>query len=104
MLYPIEVSDVELAFGGRMEKLLPEYNEIPQEFKNGNTKWNKVVTDWFYGGLKNCRWMPKKGVDTAKAVRHIGAIMGSFEPSHEHKMAGCAYLLSSFFKDVKYDA
>jgi hypothetical protein len=28
--------------------------------------------------------------------------MSSWEPKHEHKEAGCAYLLSEFFDDVNY--
>ncbi|RKN75023.1 hypothetical protein [Paenibacillus ginsengarvi] len=98
-----EVTDLNLAFGGDMKKLLPPYNEIPQEFRSERSKWNKVVSDWFYYGLKNAEWNPKEGVETQKALRHVKAIMGSWEPKHEHKEAGCAYLLSEFFHDVKYE-
>lgn len=98
-----EVNGLELAFGGDMKKLLPSYNEIPDEFKNDRNKWVKVVSDWFFYGLKNAQWKPKEGIDTQKALRHVKAIMGSWEPNHEHKEAGCAYLLSEFFEDVKYE-
>lgn len=100
---PIEVSDLEIAFGGDMKKLLPAWKDIPEEFKNERTKWNKVVSDWFFHGLKNCIWKPKEGIEADKALRHVQAIMSSFEPKHEHKEAGCAYLLSLFFDDVKYE-
>jgi hypothetical protein len=103
MLKPIEIENSDMIFGGNMKKLLPKYNEIPDEFKDRNTKWNKVFNDWFFCGLKNCKWIPKEGIDTDKALRHIKAIMGSWEPKHEHKEAGCAYLMSEFFNDVKYE-
>lgn len=99
---PVKVSDLELVFGGNMKKLLPPIDDIPKEFHEGNTKWNKVVNDWFFNGLKKCKWTPKEGIDTQEAIKHIAAIMGSFEPKHEHKIAGCAYLLSEFFENVEY--
>ncbi len=98
-----EVTDLDIVFGGRAMELLPPYSEIPEEFRDGRTKWNKVVSDWFFCGLKNCKWVPKEGIDTGKALRHIKAILGSFEPKHEHKEAGCAYLLSEWFEDVTYE-
>jgi hypothetical protein len=98
-----EVTNADLAFGGDMSKLLPEFASIPEEFRDGKTKWNKVVTDWFYRGLKKCEWKPKEGIETQKALRHLKAVMASWEPKHEHKEAGCAYLLSEFFEDVKYE-
>jgi hypothetical protein len=103
MLKPIGVTDADIAFGGRAMKLLPKYADIPDEFKVGRTRWNDVVDDWFFRGLKNCRWHPKEGIDTTRALRHIKAIMGSREPKHEHKEAGCAYLLCEFFDDVEYE-
>lgn len=97
-----EVTGADMVFGGDMKKLLPDYNTIPEQFKNGNTKWNQVFSDWFYCGMKNCVWVPKPGIDISKALRHIRAIMCSFDPKHEHKEAGVAYLLSEFFEDVTY--
>lgn len=100
-----EVSDLDIAFGGRTRELLPPYEEIPEEFKrmSSRNKWVSMVEDWFYYGLKNLQLKPKEGVDINKAMKHIKAIMGSFEPKHEHKMAGCAYLLSLWFDDVSYE-
>lgn len=99
-----DVTGLDLAFGGSIKKLLPSYEEIPKEFKKfaGGPKWNSVVSDWFYKGIKGAKWIPKEGIDTNKALKHVQACLTSFEPSHEHKMAGCAYLLSEFFKDVTY--
>lgn len=99
-----EVSGVDLAFGGDMKKLLPKWDDIPEEYRNMNgiTKWNKMVSDWFFCGIKDLKLKPKDGIDTHKAMSHIRAIMSSWEPKHEHKEAGCAYLLSQWFDDVQY--
>ena len=100
-----EVSIIDVAFGGNIKKLLPKWEEIPEEFKNMNnsTKWNKVVSDWFFCGLKNAEWIPKDGIDSSKALAHVRAILVSFEPKHEHKEAGCAYLLNEWFEGVTYE-
>lgn len=105
----IEVQDVtgitgiDLVFGKDIEKLLPEWNDIPEEFKDMRNRWHKVITDWFFHGLKNVKWTPKPGIVAEKAAAHINAIMSSWVPKHEHKEAGCAYLLSEFFDDVTYE-
>lgn len=104
MIQVQDVTVVDVNFGGDIKKLLPAYNDIPAEFKRySGTKWNNVVTDWFFCGLKNCVWTPKPGIDTKKALAHIAAVMASFDLKHEHKEAGCAYLMSEFFEDVTYD-
>ena len=99
---PSPVTGLDCAFGGRMETLLPPYATIPDEYKRGHTKWNKVVSRWFYSGLpKETRFVPKAGIDESAAKAHLRAILVSFEPKHEHKEAGAAYLLSKWFEDVE---
>ncbi len=99
-----DVTDLDVVFPGNVEALMPKWEDIPKEFRGWRaTKWNGVFNDWFYAGLRNASWMPKDGVDTAKALRHIKAIMGSWNPKHEHKEAAVAYLLSEWFEDVKYE-
>jgi hypothetical protein len=102
---PKSVDDLDIAFGGRTRELLPPMSQIPDEFKNLNrpTEWNKLVSRWFFSGLPSgMGWAPKPGIVTRDALRHVGAIMGSFEPKHEHKEAGCAYLLSLWFVAVQH--
>ena len=99
---PKEISDVDYAFGS-VNGLLPEYSDIPSEFKGIGNKWNRVFNDWFFNGLNHCTWKPKDGVNSKMAIRHIATIMRSFEPTHERKEAGCAYLMSLWFDDVSYD-
>ena len=102
---PIKVTGVQMAFGGDAMKLLPPYKEIPKEFTNSNTrnKWNKFSSDWFFNGLKNLKVTPKDGINPEEAIRHLSTILRSFEPKHEHKEAGVAYLASQWFDDVQYE-
>jgi hypothetical protein len=62
----------------------------------------KSFSRWFFSGLpKGTVFVPHEGIDPAKAMRHLRAILGSFEPKHEHKEAGVAYLMSQWFKEVR---
>lgn len=103
-MHPIpEVTDVDIAFPTIALDILPKYQDIPKEFAyNSQNKWVGVVNDWFFRGLKNSKWTPKKGVDQQKALRAIKVCLGDFSPSHEHKTSGVAWLLSQWFDDVTY--
>jgi hypothetical protein len=92
-----EVTDLDIAFGN--VEHLPKWDAIPEEFKRGNTKWNRLFNQCFFCGAKGLQLVPKEGVDAKKALRVIRACMGSFEPKHEHKEAGVAYLFSLWFDD-----
>jgi hypothetical protein len=49
----------------------------------------------------------KDGIDRRAAFRHISACLGSYDPSHEHKIAGVGYLISLWFKskeEIEADA
>lgn len=104
-IIPQEVTGIELAFGGNVEKLLPRYKDIPGEFKDmsNQTKWNMFISRWFYDGVENLEIDRKEGIDPQEALRHIGAILAAYEPKHEHKIAGCAYLSSLWFDDVQFE-
>lgn len=99
-LKPHDVDDVTLAFPANvMGTLLPDWDIIPDEFRknwHGNSnKWCRLFTDWFYSGLKSADGLKfKDGIDRTKAFRHLRACMGSFQPKHEHKTAGVAWLFS----------
>lgn len=98
---PSPVTGLDCAFGGSMEKLLPPWDSIPDDFKRDRTKWNKVISRWLFSGLpKDTQFIPKTGIDANAAKAHLRAILVSFEPKHEHKEAGCAFLLSKWFEDV----
>jgi len=100
-MYPIdEVSDAQLAFPARLGKMLPPRKEIPKKY----WAWHgqDLASQWFYEGLpKGTTFVPKEGVDRQKALRHLKALLGSFEPEHNHKMAAVTFLLDEWFEDVK---
>lgn len=98
---PKEVSDLNLAFGGDMSQLLPDWESIPEEFKTWmGTDWNKFVTKWFFSGANAGSVTFHPEVGKKLALRHLKAIMVSFEPKHEHKEAGVAWLLSRWCESV----
>ena len=99
----VDVTDVNFAFGpSAIAKLLPAYADIPGEFKSQRHPWVRFMEDWFFRGITAHTLTPRKGIDTDKALQHIGAIMRSWEPAHEHKTAGVAYLLSQWFTDASW--
>ena len=81
--------------------IMPAYNELDNSFKHGNTKWNEATNTWFFKCIKKSQFTPKEGIDIDCAFMHLGAIMSSYEPKHEHKEAGVAFLMSLWFDDVK---
>lgn len=96
--FPVrEVSDLDMAFGGGTRDLMPAWEDIPKEFKDGHGMWNKFMRNWFYSGLASYDLKPRDGVDVTKALRHLKTILRSFEPKHEHKEADVAYLASLWF-------
>lgn len=100
---PVDVTALDLSFGGDMKQLLPAWDTIPKEFKNQDgTNWNRIVSRWFFTGLPaETNFIPNDGIDPVIAKRHLKAVLASWEPKHEHKEAGCAYLLARWFKDVQ---
>lgn len=56
-----------------------------------------------FEGINGYGVVPKEGVDPDKAMRHLAACMRSFEPKHEHKMAGVACLMATWFEDYIKD-
>lgn len=108
-MFPIkEVSDVMLAFpaGVVREGYLPAWDDIPKEFKDrGNNKWRDLFSKLFLTGGQSgmdLYLQAKSDADIGKAWRHINACMGSFEPKHEHKEAGVAFLFSEWFEDYEW--
>lgn len=102
---PKDVTRADMAFGSRMADLLPAMTLIPEDFRNERgteaRKWIGVQRKWFFEGVRRDDFVPRDGVDADKALAHIQAIQGSFEPKHEHKQAAVAWLMSRWFSDFK---
>jgi hypothetical protein len=105
MLAIPELDRADVVFGN--VKHMPRYETLPPDFKrhNGND-YVKAVSSWFFSGAKNSpngiiiddmKFTAKPGVDAGKALAAIRAVLGSFEPKHEHKEAACAFMLSEWF-------
>jgi len=101
-MFPIQEIPEHMPFN--VGHLMPKWEEIPDEFKRfSGTKWNRLMCDWFFFGLKKLEVTPKTGVDKDKALWHINAVMRSCEPAHEHKEAAVAFLMSEWFEDAVWE-
>lgn len=106
MLAIPEMNRADIAFGN--VKHMPKYEKLPEEFQDWHYNPHcKAVSKWFYSGAKpftggiqlgDDTYMAKPGVDAGKALAAIRAVLGSFEPKHEHKIAACGYMLSEWFE------
>jgi hypothetical protein len=97
---PKQIDGIQAAFPTSVEDFLPDYGAVPDEFKSRHNKWVKLVSRWFFSGLKGAQFKWKDGIDGDTALRHLKYCMGSWEPKHEHKEAGVAYLMSLWLDDV----
>lgn len=100
---PIPVSDIVLAFPATVTgTLLPPVEDIPKEFFGVN-KWTRLADLCFAGTPPDGTLVTTKPtLDYALVVRQLKVCLGSFEPKHENKIAGVAYLMSLFFTDVEF--
>lgn len=100
--FPAEIDSLTSAFPASIMHLMPAYKDLPEEFKGRDHPMVKIISTWFYQGLPAGMIVkPKPGIDRQKALIHISTIMGSFEPKHQHKEAGCAFLLAQWFETVE---
>jgi len=99
-----EVTDADLAFPAEaIDHFLPPYDYIPEKFKDRMHPYRQLVETMWGGGLpEDSEWDTRDGIDGDKAFRQIRACMGSYQPSHQHKEAGVAYLIDNFFKSVRF--
>jgi hypothetical protein len=98
---PQVVDQITMAFPASVTgTLLPPRSEIPEDFQRGwfnGHPWCDVVNKWFGEGLTGDEIVAKEGIDRTAAFRQLKACMGSFEPKHEDKIAGVAFLMSKWF-------
>lgn len=96
---PHDVSDLVLAFPASVVgTLLPEDRLIPREFHDSRNAFHRLASGIIHGNPPEGDWETKPGIDGERMSRHIAACARSFEPKHEHKIAGIAYLLSLWLK------
>jgi len=105
---PYDFSDVDKAFPVNVVEHMPPWDEIPDEFKRWSHPAHKVADRWFFNELVHNDpkpdFHPKPGMSAELAFFHIHTVLSSFQPKHEHKIAGAAVLIDRFFaKIVKGD-
>lgn len=99
---PKAINTIDSVFPTCTDGILPAWKDIPDEFKDSSNKWCRLFSRWCFLGLpKETEFKPKAGIDLQLALRHLKYCMKSWEPKHEHKEAGCAYLMSQWFEDIK---
>lgn len=88
---------LDCAFGARLADY-PAYESIPEEFRRGHSKANDVVGTLFFRGgqLSDFGLSLKAGIDPRAFHSALKAMLGSFDPKHEHKKAACAWLVSEY--------
>lgn len=86
------ITDIEVAFA--TTRLLPAWDKIPNEFKQGNLYTELAQAIFFNVNMPSCGLELHAGVEAEALSRCVRAHLGSFEPKHEHKIAGVGYLIS----------
>lgn len=104
---PTELDDVDVAFPAHAMDFMPTREEADKGLDalspENRRKWIDFQSRWFFRGLPaTTEILVKEGIDPKVALRHLGAIQGSFAPKHEHKESAVAYLASQWFNDVEY--
>lgn len=87
------ITDVEIAFG--TTRLLPEMAQIPDEFMRGNA-YTELAGRLFAGRPISGEITLKDGVKPENLNRAVRAHLISFDPKHEHKIAGVGFLIRQF--------
>jgi len=126
---PQKISEAQLVFpAGVVGKLLPDADLIPEAYWNRGSNWGKLFTALWVGtphidrlpkiwemrrghaleqlaeaGTPPPSFYMKDGIDGETAYRHLMACLKSYEPSHQHKEAGCKYLMDLWFEKVVWD-
>lgn len=102
---PQEISKVQQVFPANIGPLMPPVEDIPEEFYDSfpKNKWVSLFNDMFFTGLKSLDFEPMDNINPQAAMVHIRTIMGSYEPKHEYKAAAVAFLMSIWYKDVKWE-
>lgn len=80
-------------------KEMPPYDKVKSFWPSG--PWVDFVEELFFNGGSLEGLNPKPGVDVADVRHKLKCWLASFKPSHEHKIAACAWLLSENFEARK---
>ena len=87
----------------------PAYDKIPQEFNSHANRWKLRAARIFYSGasLQELGLRYKKPADIPYETYYMSvkvtlyALLRSFAPQHEHKMATVAWCMSEWFEETE---
>lgn len=86
------IQDVEMAFS--TDRLLPAWEDIPQEFRDGN-QYTRMAEALMYGWpLPDGTIEMQEGFTPEMLNRAVRSHLQSYGPKHEHKVAGVGYMMS----------
>jgi hypothetical protein len=96
---PIEVDPIASAFSAEVHHLMPPTSDLNLAKKG----FEAIAESWFMVGLgPETEFHSKEGIDAEVAANHILAILRSFEPKHEHKIAAVAVLMEEWFERIDH--
>lgn len=87
-----EISGADMAFGGYPQKWFKTVLKEAKEKGFGMNNCDRSAKLFYSGGSVNVNKTLDKEYAT-KGLRALKAVVGSFEPKHEHKMAVCEYII-----------
>ena len=88
-----DVTDVDIAFGGYPREWFANVMKI--ESLPEDRKWNELAERLFFEGGKIPFNKSLQGEYQIKGSRMLRAVLGSWEPKHEHKEKVCGLILKS---------
>jgi hypothetical protein len=93
------ITAAEVAFS--TTRFLPELEAIPEDFTDGQNPYHSLANNLFMGaGAGSGKLNFKLDVEPKEVADFTYAHLRSFSPSHEHKIAGVAYMMSFIFDFV----
>jgi len=116
MISPKEVDKVLAAFPADViGDYLPKWEDIPEDFRKG---WNRqgspcdLASALFSGSYMSGKigepvielvgrtpgFIVKEGIDAKLVWPHLQVCLRSYQPKHEHKIAGVGYLISQWIQ------
>lgn len=86
------ITDAEMAFSTM--RLLPSWDDIPEEFRRGNIYTQMADAIFFGRELPECEIEMNAGFAPEALNRAVRAHLKSWGPKHEHKIAGVGYMIA----------
>ena len=98
-MHPLpDLTGPDVAFG--CISFAPKMADLPEDFQRERHPHCDVAQTLFFEGgkLADHGLTPREGVDMGKAMNALGALLRSFEPKHEHKIAAAGFLIDQWFE------